>query len=269
MVATPISEAPRSSPTNNWRYYANLVRVLAVRDIITRFRKSLLGLLWIFLRPIIFMLIVSVVRGIIRIPSDGIPYPLFSFAAITGWLMFIGVFSGTTSSIQRNGGILRKMRVPRILFPLSGVAVGIVEYAVSWLPMAGLLIWFGWSIDWHVLFVVVIVAWIVAFGLGLGLIVASFGIFRTDITLALPFLIQLWFFMTPVIYPVSRVPPEYLGLYSLNPMVGLIEGLRSVILRADWPDWSLMTPSLVALVVVWIVAVPLYNHRSKYFADAL
>ena len=269
MVATLPSEELTSHPGGNWRYYASLIRVLAARDIVARFRKSLLGLLWVILRPVMLMLVMSVVRSIVRIPSDGIPYPLFSFTAITVWLAFAGTLSGTTGTISRNGGIIKKMRVPRILFPLSGIIVVLVEYAASWLPMIALLIWFQWGVDWHLLLLPLLLLWMLILGLGIGLIVASFGIFRTDITLALPFLVQLWFFLSPVIYPVSRVPPEYFHIYALNPMVGLIEGVRSVVLRSEMPDWSLLLPSLVAVIVVWAIALPLYHRRSKYFADAL
>jgi lipopolysaccharide transport system permease protein len=254
---------------NRWAHYGRLVQALAARDVASRFANASLGLAWLVLRPTIFMLVFSVVRGALRLPLDGLPYPLSSFVAISAWFLFVGVLQGATPSIQANAGILKKMAVPRILFPISATVVAVLEYLVTWVPLAALLIWFGWPLSWTLIYLPLLLVIIVMLGLGLGLLLSSFAVFRDDILLALPHVLMLWFFLTPVIYPASRLPQQYRWLYHVNPMTGPVEAFRDVILRGAAPDWTSLIPAFVAIVVLWSFAVPVYNFMSRYFADAL
>lgn len=254
---------------NRWLYYGRLVQALALRDIQSRFANSALGLGWLVIRPTIFMLVFSVLRGALRLPDDGLPYELSSYVAIAGWFFFIGILSGATPSIQTNAGILKKMAVPRILFPISAVFVGIVEYVVTWIPLAALLVWFDWPLSWTLIYLPLLLLIVMLFATGLGLLLASVAVFKDDVLLALPHVIMLWFFLTPVIYPASRLPPDYRWLYHANPMTGPIEAFRDVILRGASPDWPSLLSIAVATLIVWIVAIPIFNFMSRYFADAL
>jgi lipopolysaccharide transport system permease protein len=254
---------------NRWLYYGRLVQALALRDIQTRFANSALGLSWLVIRPTIFMLVFSVLRGALQLPDDGLPYALSSYVAISGWFFFITILSGATPSIQTNAGILKKMAVPRILFPISAVFVGIVEYVVTWIPLVALLIWFNWPLSWTLIYLPLLLMIVMLFGLGLGLLLSSIAVFKDDVLLALPHVIMLWFFLTPVIYPATRLPPDYLWLYHVNPMTGPIEAFRDVILRGTPLDWTTMLPIAIATLAIWALAVPVFNFMSRYFADAL
>jgi len=254
---------------NRWLYYGRLIQALALRDIQSRFANSVLGLSWLVIRPTIFMLVFSVLRGALRLPDDGLPYALSSFVAISAWFFFIGILQSTTPSIANNAGILKKMAVPRLLFPISAVFVGLIEYAVTWLPLAVLLIWFAYPLSWTLVYLPLILLIVMAFGLGIGLLLASVAVFKDDVLLALPHVIMLWFFLTPVIYPATRLPPDYRWLYFLNPMTGPVEAFRDVILRGAQPDWPSLIPIAIATVVIWAIAIPVFNFMSRYFADAL
>ena len=250
-------------------YHLRLIAILATRDLVARYRESVLGLLWLILRPTLFMAAFSIVRGIVAIDTGDIPYPLSSFVAVCAWFLFTTIVTGTTPTIRRNAGIIRKMPVNRLAFPVSGAVVCVFEYLMAWLPLGALLLWYGWPVGMSLVYVPVLVLITVILGLGLGLAIASVSVFRNDIALALPYIIQVWLFLSPVIYPTSLVPDRYRIYYDLNPMVGIIEGFRSVILAGQPPDWSLMLPTAIAIVVIWSLALPLFSRFSRYFADAL
>lgn len=254
---------------NRWLYYGRLVRALTTRDIKSRFANSALGLSWLVIRPTIFMLVFSVLRGALRLPDDGLPYALSSYVAISAWFFFIGVMQGATPSIQNNAGILKKMAVPRIIFPISAAFVGFIEYALTWLPLTVLLLVFNWPLNWTLIYLPLLLVIVMALALGIGLLLASVAVFKDDVLLALPHVIMLWFFLTPVIYPATRLPPEYRWLYDVNPMTGPIEAFRDVILRGTPPDWTTMISIGVATILVWLLALPMFNFMSRYFADAL
>jgi lipopolysaccharide transport system permease protein len=258
-----------ATTSNRWLYYGRLVQALALRDIQSRFANSALGLSWLVVRPTVFMLVFSVLRGALRLPDDGLPYALSSYVAISAWFFFIGILQSATPSIQGNAGILKKMAVPRILFPVSAVFVGFIEYAVTWLPLAVLLVWFGWPLSWTLVYLPLLLLIVMLFALGIGLLLASVAVFKDDVLLALPHVIMLWFFLTPVIYPATRLAEAYRWLYHVNPMTGPVEAFRDVILRGTPPDWTTMMSIGVATIVVWLLAVPIFNFMSRYFADAL
>lgn len=254
---------------DRWTYYARLVGALARRDIITGFRDTALGIFWLILRPTLLMIAFSVVRSIVRLPDDGLPYALSSFVAITAWLLHTSLLSNTVPSIQRNAGILKKIAVPRMLFPLTAAIVALFEYAVTWLPLAALLIYFQWPLHPSLAFLPLLLLLLLAFSLGIGMLIAALGVFKGDVMLTLPFVLQLWFFVSPVIYSASRLPEEYNWLFYANPMFGILEGFRDVILRGTVPDLALLMPAIIASAVIWVIAIPVYNYMSRYFADVL
>lgn len=252
-----------------WMYYGRLVQALAARDISALFKNAALGIAWVILRPTLFMLVFSVLRGIIKLPSDGLPYPLMSFTGVAAWFLFASILQRATPSIETNAGILKKMAVPRILFPISATGVSLFEYAFTMIPLAGLMLFYQWPAHWTWIFVPLLVCLVVLFGLGLGMLIASFAVYKNDLVLALPYALQIGLFLSAVIYPASAIPAEYQWLAQLNPMVGLIEAFRDVMLRGAPPDWASLTPLFIALAVTWILALPTFRYMSRYFSDAL
>jgi lipopolysaccharide transport system permease protein len=202
-----------------------------------------------------------------RLPSEGIPYPLFSFAGISVWLLFVSVLQGATPSITRNAGIIRKMPTPRNVFPISGLTLSLTEFLFAMIPMAGLFVYFQWEVTWAVLYLIPIVIITALMAFSLGLLIASVSVFRNDLALILPFILQAGLFLSPILYPLSSVPEEYRALYSLNPMVGPLEGAHSALLRGEAPDWSLFLPAIAIIVVFLPLSTYVYHRMSRYFAD--
>ncbi len=258
-----------SAQSGRWVYYARLVSILARRDLVGDLKDTSLGLLWIVLQPLLLMVTFSIIKSFLKFGEEGIPYPLTSFLAIALWIFHASILQRAIPSIERNAGIIKKMPVPRILFPLSAVVVCLVEYAVTWVPMLGLIAYYQWHLGAGMLYLPLMVGLLALFSLGLGLILASIGIFKRDVVMMLPYSLQLWMFLSPVIYPISHVPEAYRGLYALNPMVGIVEGARNAVLKNAPPDWALLQPTLIAIAIVWVLALLLYPRMSRYFADVL
>lgn len=246
---------------------AMLVLALARRDLSAQYRESVFGVAWAILKPTLFMLVFSVVKGIVRLPSEGIPYPLFSFAGISLWLLFVSILNGATPSITRNAGIIRKMPTPRIVFPVSGVTLSLSEYLFALTPLVGLLIYFSWDVSWTALYLIPIALITALMTFALALPLATLSVFRNDLVMALPYVLQAGLFMSPILYPLSAVPEKYRLLYSLNPMVGPLEGVRAAVLFGREPDWMLFLPAFAIILFVLPFSLLLYHRVSRYFAD--
>lgn len=249
------------------RYMVKLILALAKRDISAQYRETVLGMAWVIGRPLLLMLVFSVVKGIMQLPSDGLPYPLFSFTGITLWLLFVSIMTGTTPSITRNAGIIRKMATPRIVFPISGLTTSLSEYVFAMVPLVGLLIYFQWEIGWTALYMIPIALFMTMLAFALALPLATITVFKSDLALALPFVLQAGLFLSPILYPLSAVPAEYKGIYTLNPVVGPLEGVRAALLYGTQPDWSLFIPGAVIIVFLTPLSVMFYHRVSRYFAD--
>lgn len=251
------------------RYLVSLISALTLRDMVAQYRDTAFGLVWAVLRPTLFMLVFSIVKGIAQLPSDGIAYPLFSFTGVSLWLFFVSILSGATPSITGNAGIIRKMPVPRIVFPLSGLLLAMIEYLLALIPLIGLFIFFRHTLSWEALyfFPIMMITGLLAFSIGL--VIASFSVFKQDMLKTLPFILQSGLFLSPILYPLSSVPESYLHIYKWNPMVGPLEAIRSVLLHHQPPDWSLFVSTGVFIAFFFPVGLFVYQKLSKHFADAL
>jgi lipopolysaccharide transport system permease protein len=215
------------------------------------------------------MVIFTFIRGVLNISSEGVPYVIFSYSALVPWTFFSNAVTRSGPSVYVNGGILKKISIAREVFPFSEVVTSLIDFFISSLILLGMMIWFsvpfGWSLLWVPL--LVLLTSLLAFGVGLG--VAALGTYKRDLIFATPFLMQFWLLATPIMYPLSQVPERWRLLYGLNPMVGIIEGFRRVVVKSIPPDPELLVVSLVGIALVWVVAWPLFRHMSQYFADVL
>ncbi|MFH0873190.1 MAG: ABC transporter permease [bacterium] len=245
----------------------NLLWALWSRDVKARYRKSILGPAWALIQPLVYMVIFTLLRGVVRFSSEGIPYPIFTFAALVPWTFFSNAVVSSAPSVIMNASIIKKIALPREIFPLSAVVTALFDLLMSGLVLAGLMIYYHIRVGWALLWLPALVALTALLAFGVGMFLAAFGTFKRDLVMAAPFLMQFWLFLSPIVYPLSQVPGKWRDLYMLNPMVGLIEGFRNVLLRAQSPSleplaWSaLMT--LAALAITW----PLFRWISQYFAD--
>ncbi len=251
------------------RRLLDLTWALVVREIKGQYRRSLLGPFWAILQPLFYMLIFTFIRSVLSISSEGMPYVIFTYSALVPWTFFSNAVSRCGPSVYSNAPIVKKSSFPREIFPASMVAARLVDFGASFLILVGMMIWFRVPVEWSLLWLPVLVILTTLLALGLGLGVAAIGTFKRDTAFALPFVMQFWLLLTPTMYPLSNVPQRMQFIYRLNPMVGIIEGFRDVIVKGVAPDLHLLAISLIGIVVVWVVTWPFFRSVSRYFADVL
>lgn len=249
--------------------FAGLLWALVIRDITSRYRRSSLGVWWAFLQPLILMLLFNMLRGFVNIPSDGMPYILFSYAGLVPWTFFTNSVAACGPSITANAEVIKKIALPREVFPLAAVTATLFDFAVSGILLAGLMVWFKVSVGIELLWLPILIALMSVISFSVGILIAGLGTFRKDFIFATPFLTQAWLFITPVIYPLSTVPEHMRSIYMINPMVGVIEGFRNVLLKSAAPPMDALGYSAVVTLILVCVCWPIFRKLSAYFADVL
>lgn len=246
----------------------NLLRALAMRDIRARYRRSFLGPLWAVVQPLMLMVVFTALRGVLSIATD-IPYPIFSYSALVPWQFFSSIINAAGPSIMSNKSIMQKISVPRELFPLVGTFTAGFDMLMAGLVLSGLMLFYRIEVTVYLLWLPALVLLTAIFGLSVGMFFAALGVYRRDFLQVSSFLVRLWLYATPIIYPVSDVPAQWRTLYALNPMVGILEGFRSVVARGEAPDLDLLLMALPGIALAVLVAWPLYRYMARYFTDVL
>jgi lipopolysaccharide transport system permease protein len=252
-----------------WRQFFALMWAIVVRELKGRYRRSALGIVWAVLPPIFYAALFLVLQGILHISTGDVPYVLFAYAGLVPWAFFVNAVNRCGGSVGANAGIVKKVAVPRVVFPVTAVVTALADFAVSGILLAALLAWFGKAAGIHLLWLVPMLIVTMLFALGCGMIVAALGTFLQDVLFGLPLLVQLWMLATPIMYPLDQVPSLWMPLYVLNPMVGIIEGFRAVLIRQTAPDLALLGVSAAATVIIWMIGWPLFKNLSQHFADAV
>jgi lipopolysaccharide transport system permease protein len=247
----------------------NLVQALVVREFKGRYRRSLLGPAWAMIQPLAYLMTFTLVGHILNIESEGAPYVIFTYSALVPWTFFSTAVSRCGPSIYFKGALIRKIALPREVFPIAEVVGSLVDCLIAALILAVLMVWFRMPIGWAVLWFPVLLLLVILLATGVGFAVAALGTYQFDTVFALPFLMQFGMFATPVMYPLYSVPAAWRGWYALNPMVGIVDGFRAILVQARPPDLSLLGYSTIGFVIVWIIAWPLFRFTSQYFADVL
>jgi lipopolysaccharide transport system permease protein len=253
-----------------WRY-RELFFFLAWRDILVRYKQTTLGLLWALGRPLITMLVFTLVFSTLaKLPSEGVPYPILVFAALLPWQFFSSSFSGAGDSLINNAGMISKVYFPRLVIPASAVIVSFVDFLISGTILLGLMIWYGFapSVRIFTLPLFTIVAFAAAMGAGLW--IAALNVKYRDFRIIIPFVVQFGLYISPVGFSSTIVPEQWRLLYSLNPMVGVIDGFRWAILGGNtqlyWPGFLLSTSLVIAILVSGIIY---FRKTEKTFADVI
>ena len=254
---------------NRFNSFFTLTRSLVYREIASRYRRSVLGFLWALLQPLLLMVVFTLLKGIIKIPSEGVPYVIFSYSALVPWTFFTSSLTRSGPSIISNGNLIKKINMPREVFPVSAVVTSFFDFIMSSIILAGMMVYFMVPVGVELLWVPVLVFITGVFAFDVGMLIASIGCFRRDIVIATPFLVQIWLFATPVIYPTSSVPDKWIWLYKLNPMVGIIEGFRNVLVKGQGPNLELLTFSIIVTLCLLVLSWPIFRWLSQYFADVL
>ena len=234
--------------------YKDLVWTLSLHRIKVRYKQSVLGVLWAFLQPISMMLVFTFIFSLIaRMPSDGIPYAIFAFTALLPWNYFSTSVANGTSSLVKDAQFVTKVYFPREILPITYIVAALFDFAIASILLACLMIYYHIALTVNLLYAIPILLVLTCFALAISLIFSATQVRFRDIGMAVPLLLQLWLFATPVIYPLSAVPARWRSLYALNPMVGIIESFRIVVLKGEPPDMrSLMFSALVSVILLFV-----------------
>ena len=271
--ATLVIEAGRAE-RHYWRdlwRYRELFFFLAWRDILVRYKQTVLGLVWALGRPLITMLVFTLVFSkLAKLPSDGVPYPLLVFAALLPWQFFSSAFSGAGDSLISNAGMISKVYFPRLVIPASAVIVSFVDFLISGLILAGLMIWYGFAPGLRIFTLPIFILVAFAAAMGVGLWIAALNVKYRDFRIIVPFVVQFGLYISPVGFSSSIVPEQWRLLYSMNPMVGVIDGFRWAILGGNtqlyWPGFLL---SLFLVLVILVTGIVHFRKTEKTFADVI
>jgi lipopolysaccharide transport system permease protein len=253
-----------------WRY-RELMYFLAWRDVIVRYKQTVIGATWAVLRPIFTMVVFSIIFGnLAKMPSGGVPYPIMVFAALLPWQFFASALNDTSNSLVSNGHLVSKIFFPRIIIPVSAIVVSAVDFCASLLVMAGLMIWFRYAPPVQIVFLPLFFALVCAIAAGMGMVFASVNVKYRDFRMIVPFGIQFGLYVSPVGFNSTVVPEHWKLLYSLNPMVGVIDGFRWCLLGGEHKMALLsMTTSLIVAVVFLYLGIRYFRATEKGFADVI
>lgn len=249
--------------------YRELLWVLTQRDIKVRYKQTVLGILWAVIQPVMAMVVFTIFFGnLAKIPSDGHAYPVFVYAALLPWMFFANAVSSASSSVIGSSNLVSKVYFPRLIIPLSSVGAGVIDFMLSAVVLLLLMLYYGAGWTLHLLFAPVLLLAVIFIALGVGTLLAALHVAYRDFRYVIPYLIQLWMFATPVVYPASLVPEQWKWLLYLNPMAGLIEGFRSVFLGNPFDIQGLMISSVTA-IIIFICGVAYFERVKRRFADII
>lgn len=249
-----------------WQY-RELLFFFVWRDVKIRYKQTGLGVAWAVIQPLVTMLIFSVIfGGFAKLPSEGIPYPLFTLAALLPWQLFSEGMTRSTTSMVTNANIMTKVYFPRLLMPISGILSPLVDFFVAMVILVLMMAWYGFVPTANVIFLPAFVMLALATSLGVGLWLSALNVQYRDFQYTVPFLIQIWLYASPVVYATSLVPEQYRLLYGLNPMAGVIEGFRWALLGTD-PPTGVIGLAVVVVLVLLIGGAFYFKRMEQYFAD--
>jgi lipopolysaccharide transport system permease protein len=251
-------------------HYYDLLYTLSVHRLKVRYKQSVLGPSWAILQPTLLMLIYTVIFSrIVRVPTDGAPYALFAYSALLPWTFFSTAVSTATNSLVSHSTLVTKVYFPREILPLTYVIAALIDFLVASSMLGVLMAYYHVPLSVHALFAIPTIAVLMLFSIAVSLLLCAVQVRYRDIGVALPLLLQLWMFATPVVYPLSLVPARWQAWYSLNPMVGVVESFRRVTLQAAPPDFRALAMSGLVAVTLLLVAFIYFKHVEATVADII
>jgi lipopolysaccharide transport system permease protein len=249
--------------------HRELVYFLTWRDIKVRYKQTLLGVAWAVLQPVASMLVFTLIFGrLARLPSDGIPYPLFALAGLVPWTFFANGLGQASASLVTNQPLVTKVYVPRLAIPLATVLAGLLDLAIAGIVLALAMLYAGRVPDGSALWVIPLSLLAAIATLGAGLWLAALNVRYRDVKFVVPFLVQLWLFATPIVYPTSLLEPRWRAAYALNPMVGVVEGYRWALFGGAVPT-TVVGPSIIGALVLLGTGALYFRRVERTFADVV
>ncbi|MGH9928968.1 MAG: ABC transporter permease [Pyrinomonadaceae bacterium] len=249
--------------------YRELLYFLTLRDVKVRYKQTLMGLAWVIIQPLGTMLIFTLVfNRFVRLDAGPLPYPLFALSGLLLWLFFANAVTNSTNSLISNANLITKVYFPRMFIPAASVGAGLVDLAVAFLLLIVMCFYYGVSLTLHSLLLPLIILLLTLLALGVGLLSAALTVKYRDLRHALPFIIQLWMFASPVIYPVSVVPQRWKWLLTVNPLAGIIEGFRASLTGQPF-NWLHLSVSAAITLALLVCSVYVFRRFEDNFADVI
>jgi lipopolysaccharide transport system permease protein len=269
IIVQPSRGWPKLELRQLWGY-RDLLFYLAWRDVSVRYKQTLIGAAWAVVQPVCSMLVFSLFFGSLAgMPSDGVPYGVFCFAALLPWNYFAKAMSQAGVSLVSNSNLVTKIYFPRLVIPLASILPPLVDFAIAFIVLLGMVLWSGLPFTWNLLGLVPLLVLLVATALGMGLWLAALNVSYRDVGHIVPFLVQLGMFASPVVYPASLVPERWRLWYGLNPMTGVIEGFRWAVLGTGQVAASVLVLSSLVCMVLLASGLLYFQRAQKTFADVV
>jgi len=248
--------------------YRELLYFLIWRDIKVRYKQTVIGAGWAICQPLMTMVIFTIVFGnFAKIPSDGLPYPIFAYTALLPWNFFAQALGRSGISLVGSANLITKVYFPRLIIPIAAAVASIVDFAIAFVILLGMMIWFGIAPTWGMLALPLFLLLTLVTALSVGLWLSALNVRYRDVGYIIPFLTQFWMYASPVVYPVSLVPEKWRLLYSLNPMAGVIEGFRWALLGKGTPDFGVIAVSGGVVMALLLGGIVYFGRTEQTFAD--
>ena len=262
--------------------HRELIAVLAWKNVTVRYKQAYLGIGWAILKPLTLMLVFTLVRSFVGIPSGNVPYPVLAFAALMPWIFFQESASEGVLSVVGNTALIRKIYFPREVFPITSIMTKLVELAINAVILAGLMAWYGMTPTVHIIWVPLLILYTILASLAIAFAGAAINVYYRDVGAALPVLLSLLMYASPVIYPLELVKDKLLvhhaagnwsevlyTLYTVNPLAGIIDSFQNVVLRGAPPDVSALVPGAILVAVALPMSYMVFKRAEAYFADVI
>ena len=256
-----------------WQY-RELLYFLVWRDIKVRYKQTALGVAWIVLQPVISMLVFSGLFGVLlKVPSGGVPYPIFAYTALLPWTYFAASLNRSSTNLVDSANLITKVYFPRLVIPLSGVLSGLVDFAVAFVMLVGLMLYYRIAPTSAVILLPLFLLLALLTALGFGLWLSALNVRYRDVKVMVPFIVQIWMYLTPVVYGSSLIPERFRWLLGLNPMTGVVEGFRWALLGRHLADAQAPGPlfvvSIVIALLVLFTGAVFFRNTERTFADII
>jgi lipopolysaccharide transport system permease protein len=250
-----------------WRY-RELLYFLAWRDVKVRYKQAFLGAAWAIIQPLLSMIIFTIFfGGLAHVPSDGVPYPVFSYCALVPWIYFSGTVSLAGNSLISNANLITKVYFPRVLLPLAAALSGLLDFAIGSVFLVAMLIYYRIAPGWTLLLLPVFILGMITFAFAVSMLLAALNVRFRDVKYAIPFLVQIWLFVTPVIYPTTFLPKRFQAWLALNPMAGIVEGFRTCFFPSRNTDFKVIGISAAVTLITLALGMTYFHKTERTFAD--
>jgi lipopolysaccharide transport system permease protein len=250
--------------------YRELFYFLTWRDVKVRYKQTALGAAWAVLQPFLTMVVFSLFFGrLAQMPSEGVPYPIFCYAALVPWTFFANSVTQSSNSLVSNANLIKKVYFPRLVIPIAGVFGGFIDFALAFIVLIGMMLVYGFAPTLNIIWLPLLFLLAVVTSLGVGFWFSAVNVQYRDIRYIVPFLMQLWMFATPIVYPSSLLPEPWRTLYGLNPMAGVVEGFRWALLGTEPQPGAIVLVSALAAIGLMVSGLYYFRRMERNFSDVV